>query len=244
VLAAVAFLGCWAGLRFIAGMESSQALGWASAPFVVVMTIGGTWAGGARRASRAPHRREDAIWIRQFSDEAVREVKRNIDTVIEAFGRGEKEPGLEWDAYRSLVSNEYGQLDLPPEASRLHKSLCQQIESLRSTIRDMGGQLDLIHGTDGEAKFLSKARQELKSQCHTIIDTRRQLRNIVVPIIDSRSSNPARRILGPVLSGWRMLFTPRHPSDRRNHVSRQDHSPEWRVAPSRSDAEAERPERS
>ncbi len=51
-VAVAAFAGCWAGLKFIAGVDAGQALGWAVVPFSVALTAGVAWTERTRRNNK------------------------------------------------------------------------------------------------------------------------------------------------------------------------------------------------
>ena len=48
ILALLAFVACWTGLYWGAGLDSGQALGWSVVPFSIALALGGSWAERAR----------------------------------------------------------------------------------------------------------------------------------------------------------------------------------------------------
>lgn len=53
-VAVLAFVACWAVLKFLVSFSGGDALGWAVVPFSIVLALGGGWADQARRHGEHP----------------------------------------------------------------------------------------------------------------------------------------------------------------------------------------------
>jgi len=54
-LSVMAFVACWASLKFGVRIDTAVALGWAILPFSVVLALTGVWADAARREGDKDH---------------------------------------------------------------------------------------------------------------------------------------------------------------------------------------------
>lgn len=171
-------------------MSSADALVLATvvaAVIVAAATFGGSYLTSrrereAQKAKAEERLREAAIQVRRTSLSAVDELTRAIEMVSDQSAAGLKGSRPEYDDFAEAFRNYRGLL--PNRISELSEQLLSRITHLWYRINETGHRREILYGAARE-EYLREARIQLENERDHISILRKQLKELLLSIIDS-----------------------------------------------------------
>jgi gas vesicle protein len=146
------------------------------------------------RSTSREKRREGAIKIRVASGLAVKELARNLDIVTTPSSDYKQ---IEWPECDGLGHRSHSSIVLPLAAVRLSQKLSSQLDGFRGSIADICRLRHYVHGA-AEAEFLCEVRSSLEPRRDEINSIRSQLRDLLLPIIETDLPSEPDEPLGAI----------------------------------------------